>query len=63
LINECVIIAYRLEARDPMIRRVVAGLSVLALALAEAVAQERGTLNPQRLPPLADLADANTPGV
>src|SRR6266536_4412977 len=28
---------------------------------AEAVAQERGTLNPQPLPPLADTADTNTP--
>src|SRR6266536_2839575 len=62
LINECMIIAYRLQARDPMIRPVVTGLSVLAIALAaEAVAQERGTLNPQPLPPLADPADPNTP--
>ncbi len=45
-----------------MIRPVVTGLSVLAIALAaEAVAQERGTLNPQPLPPLADPADPNTP--
>src|SRR5438093_3286203 len=48
-------------SRDPMIRPVVAGLSVLALALAQAVAQERGTLHPAPLPPLADLADPNTP--
>jgi penicillin-insensitive murein endopeptidase len=41
---------------------VAAGLSVLALALAaQAVAQERGTLNPQPLPPLANPTDPDTP--
>jgi penicillin-insensitive murein endopeptidase len=45
-----------------MTRPVVMGLSVLALFLAaEAVAQERSTLNPQPLPTLADPADPSTP--
>src|SRR6266700_2916425 len=46
----------------PMTRPIVVGLSVLVLVLAaEAVAQQRGALNPQPLPPLADPADPNAP--
>ncbi len=44
-----------------MIRSIAVAVAVLACAAVPALAQDKGTLNPQPLPPLAHPADPATP--
>src|SRR5262245_45690957 len=51
----------RVRARLPVWRIVFAGAAIAAVATSAATAQDKGTLNPKPLPPLANPDDPKTP--